>query len=192
MSLRSAHLSMPDSRRKHQPYAGQTEIPDLDNAIVTIETTVQNMGTAPEIYMLRHTLRDASGNIAGTAEVPGHEIQAKASDMTAANITVKNPHLWSCEDPHLYTVTTEVIVRDSTVDTYLTATGIRHIAFDPDKRLHPQRQSCETQGSEHASGSCGNRHRHSGRPTGMAPAATEEIRMQRIPLKPQSHDTADA
>lgn len=80
------------AKGKHQPYAGQTEIPDLDNAIVTIETTVQNMGTAPEIYMLRHTLRDASGNIAGTAEVPGHEIQAKASDMTAANITVKNTH----------------------------------------------------------------------------------------------------
>lgn len=35
------------AKGKHQPYAGQTEIPDLDNAVVTIETTVQNMGTAP-------------------------------------------------------------------------------------------------------------------------------------------------
>lgn len=121
------------AKGKQQPYAGQEEIPDLDNAVVTIETTVQNMGTASENYMLRHTLRDASGNIAGTAEIPGHEIPAKASDMTAVNITVKNPHLWSCEDPHLYTVTTEVIVRGYTVDTYLTTTGIRHIAFDPDK-----------------------------------------------------------
>lgn len=125
------HAGFPEAGRPS--YAGQTKIPDLGTAVVTIETTVQNMGTSPESYMLRHTLRDASGNEAGTAEVCAHMIQAKECGSTSADITVKNPHLWSCEDPYLYTVTTEVMTGGSVVDTYVTETGIRHITFDPDR-----------------------------------------------------------
>ena len=106
--------------------------PDLSLASLQIETTVQNMGLTPAAYTLKHTLLDADGNAAGTCSSEGGMILAKDSHKTTAVIPVENPHLWSCEDPYLYTVLTEVYINDTLTDTYETVTGIRHIAFNPD------------------------------------------------------------
>ena len=107
--------------------------PDLSVASLHIETTVQNMGSAAASYSLRHTLIDAAGNAAGTCESEGGLILAKDSHKTLGVIAVENPHLWSCEDPYLYKVMTEVYADGNLVDTYETTTGIRHIEFDNDR-----------------------------------------------------------
>ena len=107
--------------------------PDLSVASLHIETTVQNMGSAAASYSLRHTLIDAAGNAAGTCESEGGLILAKESHKTLGVIAVENPHLWSCEDPYLYKVMTEVYADGNLVDTYETTTGIRHIEFDNDR-----------------------------------------------------------
>ena len=106
--------------------------PDLSLASLQIETTVQNMGLTPAAYTLKHTLLDADGNAAGTCSCEGGMILAKDSHKTTAVIPVENPHLWSCEDPYLYTLVTKVYNNDTLTDTYETVTGIRHIAFNPD------------------------------------------------------------
>ena len=107
--------------------------PDLSLASLHIETTVQNMGAAAENYSLKHILKDADGQVAGECTADGSLILAKDSHKTLAVIPVENPHLWSCEDPYLYTVVTEVYAGDTLVDSYETTTGIRHIAFDNDR-----------------------------------------------------------
>ena len=107
--------------------------PDLSLASLHIETTVQNMGAAAENYSLKHILKDADGQVAGECTADGSLILAKDSHKTLAVIAVENPHLWSCEDPYLYTVVTEVYAGDTLVDSYETTTGIRHIAFDNDR-----------------------------------------------------------
>jgi len=107
--------------------------PDLTMASLHIETTVQNMGSEPSGYTLRHILRDSDGNIAGECEVDGELILAKDNHLTTAAIPVENPHLWSCEDPYLYNLTTEVWCNGRMEDSYTTVTGIRHAAFDPDR-----------------------------------------------------------
>ena len=107
--------------------------PDLSLASLHIETTVQNMGAAAESYSLKHILKDADGQVAGECTADGSLILAKDSHKTLAVIAVENPHLWSCEDPYLYTVVTEVYAGDTLVDSYETTTGIRHIAFDNDR-----------------------------------------------------------
>lgn len=107
--------------------------PRLDFASLAIETTVRNMGTETACYTLRHTLRDAGGIEAGSVRTEPACIAAKGSDASAARIPVENPHLWSCEDPYMYTVTTEVFVDGKLADTYVTPAGIRHIAFDKDR-----------------------------------------------------------
>ena len=107
--------------------------PDLSAASLHIETTVQNMGSAAASYSLRHTLIDAAGNVAGTCESEGGLILAKDSHKTLCVMAVENPHLWSCEDPYLYKVMTEVYADGNLVDTYETTAGIRHIAFDNDR-----------------------------------------------------------
>ena len=107
--------------------------PDLSVASLNIETTVQNMGSTPASYTLKHSLVDAEGTVAGTCETDGGLILAKDSHKTLGVIAVKNTHLWSCEDPYLYKVVTEVYADGALVDTYETTTGIRHIAFDNDR-----------------------------------------------------------
>ncbi len=116
------------------PYSLRGEAgPDLSLASLNIETTVQNMGSSTASYSLRHTLIDAAGNVAGTCESEGGLILAKDSHKTSAVIAVENPHLWSCEDPYLYRVMTEVYADGNLVDTYETTTGIRHIEFNNDR-----------------------------------------------------------
>ena len=106
--------------------------PDFSHASVQIETTVQNMGVQPQAYTLKHTLIDAEGKAAGSCEADGEMIAGKDSHRSKASIPVENPHLWSCEDPYLYKVVTEVFVDGALTDTYETTTGIRHIRFDND------------------------------------------------------------
>ena len=104
--------------------------PDLGMASLQIETSVQNISNMPASYTLKHTLKDAEGGTVGSCEAEGGLIQAKDSHKTLAAIPVENPHLWSCEDPYLYRVVTEVFVDGALTDTYETVTGIRHIEFD--------------------------------------------------------------
>ena len=106
--------------------------PDFSHASVQIETTVQNMGVQPQTYTLKHTLIDAEGKAAGSCEADGEMIAGKDSHRSKASIPVENPHLWSCDDPYLYKVVTEVFVDGALTDTYETTTGIRHIRFDND------------------------------------------------------------
>ena len=116
------------------PYSLRGEAkPDLSLASLNIETTVQNMGSAAASYSLRHTLVDAAGNVAGTCESEGGLVLAKDSHKTLGVIAVESPHLWSCEDPYLYKVMTEVYADGNLVDTYETTTGIRHIEFNHDR-----------------------------------------------------------
>ena len=107
--------------------------PDLSMASLHIETTVQNMGSTAADYTLKHILKDADGVEVGTAETDGTLILAKDSHRTLASIPVENPHLWSCEDPYLYQLVTEVYSDGTLVDSYETITGIRHIEFDNDR-----------------------------------------------------------
>lgn len=106
---------------------------DITFARMTIETKVQNMGTVPACYSIRHSLKDAEGNLVGSTDMDGTQIEGKASHMTMTGITVEDPHLWSCEDPYLYTLVTEVLVDGNITDIYETVTGIRTVTFDADR-----------------------------------------------------------
>ena len=107
--------------------------PDLSLASLNIETTVHNVGLASASYSLKHTIIDANGTAVGSCEVEGDNLLAKEEGKVHGVIPVENPHLWSCEDPYLYTVVTDVYVDGKLSDTYKTTTGIRHIEFNCDR-----------------------------------------------------------
>ena len=46
-------------------------------------------------------------------------------------LTVKNPRLWTLDNPYIYKVRTEIRVGDKIVDVYETNTGVRSFRFDP-------------------------------------------------------------
>ena len=106
--------------------------PQLDLAYLTVETTVDNKDLKTADYSLRHILKDAEGNEVAQVGTGMSYIPAKASHTTQTRMEVRKPRLWSCDDPYLYTVVTEVYRDGELADTYTTTTGIRHIAFNPD------------------------------------------------------------
>ena len=104
-----------------------------DTAMLMVETTVENSGLTSAGYTLRHTLVDADGQAVARCETSPNSLLPKTTGTTKVGMTVSHPKLWSTDTPYLYTVRTEVYQGEQLVDTYLTTTGIRHIAFDPDR-----------------------------------------------------------
>ena len=87
---------------------------------VTIETTIYDPWAEPA--KIRHTVMDASGRVVATT---------KWSTTNVQKTKVSKPHLWSVDDPYLYTVKTEIMDADGKiVDAYTTTTGFRSFVFD--------------------------------------------------------------
>ena len=84
---------------------------------LAIEVTLENLtkGTVP---IVRNTLLDPMGKVVGR------------SKGLKSVINVSKPMLWSCEQPNVYTVVTEVWQDGKVVDTYKTTTGFRSFRFD--------------------------------------------------------------
>lgn len=106
---------------------------DASQAVMTVETTVENKGLMPSSYTLLHRLMDRSGAEVARASVEGTSLESKAQGRTVAALTVNQPHLWSTDSPYLYRIETQVLVGGKVVDTYSTKTGIRSIRFDANK-----------------------------------------------------------
>ena len=107
----------------------------LQTVNLAIEARVQNAGNYPQNATWCHRLLDADGNVVAESQ-PGRfaiEIPAKCTFPYTTQLKVENPHLWSVDSPYLYTLVTEVYVDNKLVDSHTTKTGIRHIAFHPDR-----------------------------------------------------------
>ena len=77
---------------------------------------------------LRTTVVDGNGSAVATSAAQA------ASDLVEQEIVIPNPHLWDGrKDPHLYSVSVELIDGDRIVDQVRQQFGIRSFRFDPDK-----------------------------------------------------------
>jgi beta-galactosidase len=73
------------------------------------------------------TIRDARGRA-----VAAHTATTTAGGPPATyDIRLPDPHLWSTDDPYLYTLRTDVRAGGRTVDTTTTTFGVRWFRFDP-------------------------------------------------------------
>ena len=72
---------------------------------------------------VRNTILDDKGNAVATST------SSRATDK----LKVRRPHLWSIEDPYVYTVRTELMKGNEVIDTYVTTTGFRSFRFDAQK-----------------------------------------------------------
>ncbi len=109
------------------------QLDDLTKAEITIATNVENVSLAAANFSLRHKLIDADGKEVAAVDAEGKSLKAKELGTAEAQITLNNPHLWSCDDPYLYKVVTEVYSADKLVDSYTTTTGFRKIEFTSDR-----------------------------------------------------------
>ena len=93
----------------------------IEVELATVQTTPP-IGTPPDSGGEKVTILNSL--IAPNGQVVGRSKGLKSS------ITIKNPQLWSCETPNVYTVLTEVLQGGKVIDTYKTTTGFRDFKFD--------------------------------------------------------------
>lgn len=102
------------------------------NAIVRIETKIQNQSTSVQQVTLETFIVDKSGRkCASTRTVKN--VKADSTGIFEQILKLSKPELWSIEEPNLYYVKSNVYVNNVLVDTLDTPFGIRTIEFTVDK-----------------------------------------------------------
>lgn len=104
------------------------QVSDLE-ARIKIETTVENHRASNETIELHSILIDSEGvEVGGT--VQKFVLAAHSTTALVQEFSLNKPHLWSVDDPYLYTLQSKVIQNGKVFDTVLTNVGIRSISFD--------------------------------------------------------------
>ncbi len=96
---------------------------------VNVATTLQNQSSRPATLRLVSTVVDASNKPVATHEAP-MTLQPGGQQVSQAQLTVSSPRLWSLQDPHRYTLITQIMQGRTIVDRYATPFGIRTIRWD--------------------------------------------------------------
>jgi len=101
-----------------------------------VEATVLNSSHGNADCSVRCTLYDASGKAVVSFPETSPGSAAPCGEVTLKTQKVmSSPHLWSVDDPYLYTLETSVLSGGKVVDTYSQKVGIRKVSYDPDKGL---------------------------------------------------------
>ncbi|MDE5880520.1 MAG: DUF4982 domain-containing protein [Muribaculaceae bacterium] len=103
-----------------------------NEAIVTVETKVDNKSLGTADYEIRNTLVAPDGTETLFPVTSESGVLAKSSRTSKVSTKVENPMLWDIETPQLYTVITEIVKDGKVVDTHTTKTGFRDAKFDAD------------------------------------------------------------
>ncbi len=113
-------------------YVTTSDITDA-SAKVNVQVQLHNTQTIPGL-LVSTKLYDATGKpVAAAGEALSAANSTKAALTVTNAITVKNPVLWSVENPYLYKAVTQLIEGKKVVDEYTTTVGIRYFNFDADK-----------------------------------------------------------
>lgn len=120
----------------HIPLWGQQISADVTDSIaaVTIRTDIVSNARKTRNISIYTALIDAAGKMIGKTEPRTVRLSRKnASAEVTAKLDLRNPHLWSTEDPYLYTLATFIsdAKTGELLDTYLQTTGFRYFNFDP-------------------------------------------------------------
>lgn len=117
------------------------------SAMLTVQTEVDNDGHSEESCRVVTTIVDAAGKTVNSATSLPVTIPAGGQGNFKQQIVVKNPALWSLEEPNLYKAITVVQVGGAATDRYETSFGIRTIHFDPDKGFFLNQKPVKIQGT---------------------------------------------
>lgn len=107
--------------------------PPYDEAVITIETSVDNKSLEKASYKVRNKLFSPDGTEVLRLESDEIDLLSKSSHTSILSSQLKKPELWDIENPVLYTVVTEILRDGEVVDSKTTKTGFRDAKFDADQ-----------------------------------------------------------
>ena len=107
-----------------------------DKATVNISVTIRNedFNSFPFRNSVSLIVKDKKGKTVGKATQAFPERGGNISINDT--ILINTPHLWSVDDPYLYTLVTKIIRNGKCIDTYETPFGIRTIEFRADSGFY--------------------------------------------------------
>lgn len=99
------------------------------SAILNIETEVKNYGSLSAAITVDNKLLSADGKV--IASLSSRQTLAPGRTALVKQVTpaISKPHLWSLEDPYLYSLVTEVKKNGKLIDRITTPYGIRWISW---------------------------------------------------------------
>jgi len=151
-----------------------------EQALVHIATTIVNqqensaIDVLPAVNIKRtHTIVDATGKTVASLSEPTAALNANEKLTVKDSLAVKNPVLWSLENPYLYKLVTRLENESGQlIDTYETPFGIRTIRFDANEGFFLNGKHIKLKGSN-------NHEDHAGVGTAL-PDALVEFRLQKL------------
>lgn len=129
------HVWLVKTNPLHVAHWGTFVTSELHDAAVTVSiaTTIQNESDTEKTCCVISEITDGGKMKAASDRSDMATIAAWGKYEFKQQITVRDPALWSLEDPHLYRVRSTVQSNGATADEYETPFGIRDIHFDPGK-----------------------------------------------------------
>lgn len=115
----------------------RTESLSGNKALVRINTSVVNITINKMVRTLTvtSTVKDSKGKTVASSST-SKELHFNGIFDLEDSILMETPHLWSVDDPYMYTLVTSVSVNKKKVDTYETPFGIRSIEFRADSGFY--------------------------------------------------------
>lgn len=98
---------------------------------INFETTVINRNSVKNGVEIKSEVTDPNGAVVAYAVGFG-DIESRESGIVKYSAEVKNPLLWDCDNPHLYTVKTTLVADDGSADINTTRIGFRTAEFKID------------------------------------------------------------
>ncbi len=114
-------------------YAPTRKVSDF-NWMIDFETTIVNASYEIADVTVKTTLIDCNGTKIGEVEETG-EIDLREKGTLTYSMTVRNPELWDCETPTLYTVRTVLLQGGTEIDCNETRIGFRTVEISVETGL---------------------------------------------------------
>lgn len=106
--------------------------PKQDTALLQIRAQVVNDGNTAENIGVLHKVYDKDGKLVSTSGIALYLEPGESSDCMVRP-SVESPHLWTDDDPYLYTLVSTVVLNDRELDSFTCRIGIRTAVFDAER-----------------------------------------------------------
>lgn len=100
-------------------------------ALVHVQTSIRNFSGSEQTAVVTQTIYNAGNQPAASAVSDTVSLKDTITRIDQS-LRVKDPRLWSIDQPYLYKVVTTINVNGKMVDRYETTAGVRHFNFDAD------------------------------------------------------------
>jgi beta-galactosidase len=118
---------------------------DRSKVLVNIGTIIQNRTKQNQTAALINSIYDESGKLVKKSNPYFLKLDTANQDMTT-DVSIKNPILWSVDNPRQYKLITEILLNGKVIDSKTTLFGIRSFNFDAKKGFSLNGKSMKIQG----------------------------------------------